>query len=334
VSKHVIRIPPLLAGRGVRWTITLSADVDGEDGVHRARALKKGKAPRLKRRKPPAARRLQGVPMSTPSSGTTTSNETAVKAPAATSEPHQRGAATSGATGPPAVGRTKSGYAIGLAVLGAVILAVAALPRFMPPVGRLADSGGKAEAQAHLLGGDSLGPPIAGPTAPAVTSSTAPITHGKAPHTVVQPPTRTSPTSAKSLAAAPSVPALPPATQPHDDSSAKLSDAGSATGTAPELASSGTETTALPPVTITGCLEISADQDRFRLTDTEGASAPKARSWRTAFFKKRSAAVDLVEPPDSGALQRQVGKRVAATGVLTSRELKVSSVRVVSASCN
>jgi hypothetical protein len=86
-----------------------------------------------------------------------------------------------------------------------------------------------------------------------------------------------------------------------------------------------------PPVTIVGCLEVSVGDDEFRLTDTEG-DAPKSRSWKTGFLKKRSAAVALVEPPQG--LRAQVGKRVAATGQLTSRELKVSSVRVVGPSCN
>jgi hypothetical protein len=44
--------------------------------------------------------------------------------------------------------------------------------------------------------------------------------------------------------------------------------------------------------------------------------------------------VALVEQPDPHALQIQVGKRVAATGQLIDRELKVSSVRVVSPSCD
>jgi hypothetical protein len=44
--------------------------------------------------------------------------------------------------------------------------------------------------------------------------------------------------------------------------------------------------------------------------------------------------VSLVEPPDPQALHQQVGKRVAATGLLTSRELKVSSLRVVAPSCD
>ncbi len=87
-------------------------------------------------------------------------------------------------------------------------------------------------------------------------------------------------------------------------------------------------------VTITGCLEMSVDENDFRLTDTEGASAPKARSWRTVFLKKRSAPVALIEPPDPRGMQKQIGKRVAATGLLTSRELKVNSLRVVGASCN
>jgi hypothetical protein len=87
-------------------------------------------------------------------------------------------------------------------------------------------------------------------------------------------------------------------------------------------------------VTITGCLEVSVDQDDFRLTDTEGANAPRSRSWRTGFLRKRSAPVALIEPPDRLALQTHVGRRVAATGLLTSHDLKVSTLRVVGPSCN
>jgi len=102
----------------------------------------------------------------------------------------------------------------------------------------------------------------------------------------------------------------------------------------PALASASAVTTGLAPVTITGCLEVSVDDDEFRLSETEGVDAPKSRSWRTGFLKKRSAPVALVEPPDPQALHQQVGKRVAATGLLTSRELKVSSLRVVAPSCD
>ena len=85
-------------------------------------------------------------------------------------------------------------------------------------------------------------------------------------------------------------------------------------------------------VTINGCLEASKDQ--FRLTDTEGVDAPRSRGWRTGFLRKRSTAVALVEPPDPGALHAQVGQRVAATGVLTDRELRVTSVRPIGDRCN
>jgi len=95
-----------------------------------------------------------------------------------------------------------------------------------------------------------------------------------------------------------------------------------------------THNAGLAPVTLTGCLEMSVSRDAFRLSDTDGAAAPKARSWRTAFLKKRPAPVALVEAPDLHGLQVEVGKRVAATGVLIDREMKVSSVRVVGASCD
>jgi len=89
-----------------------------------------------------------------------------------------------------------------------------------------------------------------------------------------------------------------------------------------------------PPVTITGCLEMSVDETEFRLTDTEGVQAPKSRSWRTGFLKKHSSPIALVELPDAHALQAQVGKRVAATGVLASGSMKLSALRVVTPSCD
>ena len=88
------------------------------------------------------------------------------------------------------------------------------------------------------------------------------------------------------------------------------------------------------PVTITGCLEVSVDQAEFRLTDTEGADAPRSRGWRSGFLKRRPAPVALVEPPDRLALQTHVGRRVAATGMLTSHDLRISALRVVGPSCN
>jgi hypothetical protein len=87
------------------------------------------------------------------------------------------------------------------------------------------------------------------------------------------------------------------------------------------------------PVTITGCLETTVDGGEFRLTDTEGVDVPKARSWRSGFLKKRAAPVALVELSDPKGLQKYVGRRVVATGQLTSRELHVRSLQPAGASC-
>jgi hypothetical protein len=88
------------------------------------------------------------------------------------------------------------------------------------------------------------------------------------------------------------------------------------------------------PVTITGCLEVSVDQDEFRLTDTDGVDAPRSRNWRSGFLKKQSTPVALVEPPAGLALETHVGRRVTATGLLTSHDLKVTALRSIGPPCN
>jgi hypothetical protein len=107
-----------------------------------------------------------------------------------------------------------------------------------------------------------------------------------------------------------------------------------ATATSERAPFVSTQVAGTPPVTLTGCLEMSVDRAEFRLSDTDGVDVPKTRSWRTAFLTKRSTPVALVEAPDYHALQIQVGKRIAATGQLTDREMKVSSIRVVGSSCD
>jgi hypothetical protein len=86
------------------------------------------------------------------------------------------------------------------------------------------------------------------------------------------------------------------------------------------------------PVTITGCLAF--DHDTFLLKDTSGADAPKSRSWKTGFLKKRSPSIELVDAAKSLKLAGQVGRRVSATGVLTNGEMRVRSVQRVAASCS
>ena len=92
-------------------------------------------------------------------------------------------------------------------------------------------------------------------------------------------------------------------------------------------------TTAKPSrVTITGCLE-RADET-FRLKDTEGDSAPKARSWKSGFLKKGKTAVDVVDAGNHLNLSNHIGERVTVTGMLVDREIRVRSLQRVAASCS
>jgi hypothetical protein len=103
---------------------------------------------------------------------------------------------------------------------------------------------------------------------------------------------------------------------------------------APKSEAEATKTTAAntAPVTIFGCLERS--NDTYRLTDTDGADAPKARSWKSAFFKKGAAAVEVVDPGNHAHLSSHVGHRVGVTGTLADRHLQVRSIRRISSSCS
>jgi len=86
------------------------------------------------------------------------------------------------------------------------------------------------------------------------------------------------------------------------------------------------------PVTLTGCLE--RDDETFRLKNTTGDDAPKARSRRSGFIRKRAAAVDLVDAGGTARLPKYVGQRIAATGLLVDREMQVQSLQRLATSCS
>jgi len=86
------------------------------------------------------------------------------------------------------------------------------------------------------------------------------------------------------------------------------------------------------PVTITGCLE-RADET-FRLKDTEGDDAPKARSWKSGFMKKGHAAVDVIDAGNHLNLSNHVGERVTVTGTLVDREIRIRTIQRIAASCS
>lgn len=87
----------------------------------------------------------------------------------------------------------------------------------------------------------------------------------------------------------------------------------------------------IAPTTIAGCLELA--NGTFRLKDTSGEDAPKSRSWKSGFLRKRAASIELA---DAGSLRlsRYVGQRVSVTGTLHDREMEPHLVRRIAGSCN
>jgi hypothetical protein len=82
-------------------------------------------------------------------------------------------------------------------------------------------------------------------------------------------------------------------------------------------------------VTISGCLE--NEGGTFLLTDASGTAAPKSRSWKSGFLRKRTAQIELADGLGTLTLRNHVGRRVAATGTLVDREMRVDSVRALGA---
>jgi len=99
----------------------------------------------------------------------------------------------------------------------------------------------------------------------------------------------------------------------------------------PPAAPAAPSVTAAAPVTVAGCLE-RADET-FRLKDTQGADAPKARSWKSGFLKKSPASIELVDPANRLRLTSRVGQRVSVTGTLADGQLQIRSLRRVTGSC-
>lgn len=108
-----------------------------------------------------------------------------------------------------------------------------------------------------------------------------------------------------------------------------------AMGTTPNAAAESTSKAAVETVasvTITGCL--ANDEDTFLLKDTSGADAPKSRSWKSGFLKKRQATIALFDATNALSLPSYVGQRVAATGMLVNHEMRAQSLQRVAASCS
>ena len=86
-----------------------------------------------------------------------------------------------------------------------------------------------------------------------------------------------------------------------------------------------------PSVTVTGCLE--RDDAEYRLTETGGEHAPKARSWKTGFITSRNSNLEVVDASKRLKLRDHVGHRVAMTGSVKDGEMRAQSMRHLAASC-
>jgi hypothetical protein len=86
------------------------------------------------------------------------------------------------------------------------------------------------------------------------------------------------------------------------------------------------------PVTITGCLEYA--HEMYRLKDTSGVEAAKSRSWKSGFFKKSAASIEIVDGANRLQLPTHVGQRVSVTGLLVDREMQGRTLKRVSAACD
>lgn len=136
------------------------------------------------------------------------------------------------------------------------------------------------------------------------------------------------------IAPAQTTPAPAPTPVPHKV--ARAENRGEKTiAAAPLIEAPAIEPTSAPAdaqVSITGCLEQS--DEMFRLKDTSGSDAPKARSWKSGFLKKGSAPIAVMDPAKRVNLANHVGQRVTVTGTLIDRELRVRSLQRVAPSCD
>ena len=87
--------------------------------------------------------------------------------------------------------------------------------------------------------------------------------------------------------------------------------------------------TSVDTITITGCLEY--DGDTAWLKDASGVDAPRTRSWKSGFLRKRSSRIALVGEPSTASAYD--GQPVSVTGVLVDREMRVTSLKSIAGDC-
>jgi hypothetical protein len=99
-----------------------------------------------------------------------------------------------------------------------------------------------------------------------------------------------------------------------------------------ENTSAAVKSAKAPVTTLEGCLERNGDS--FRLKETSGTDAPKARSWKSGFLKKGAASVDVLDTNESLGLANRVGTRVSVSGTLVDRQMQAHAIHRVASSCS
>jgi len=330
MPKHAIRIPARRAGRRVRWMLEVSADVG--EGIVRPKTSRKSTRPKRAKRlsragishRRPVTTSATRIPPVAPSSA-------AVVAPAVSVVPAPTSA---GVQTSPRASETAVQGMVAIVVVGALVLGAFALTAYpsrrVVPVARNPQPETLVQP-VHVSPAALTEAQPARVATPFVADASTP-----APRPTVEKP---KPTPVRSPIVWPpaSLVSSPPTVAAAAGAGPVRSEtvASERTGGAPVVGATTTSDAVSQAVTtMRGCLESTVDGDEFRLTDTEGADAPKARSWRSGFLKKRSAAVELVDLSDPAMLRKYVGRRVVATGVLTGRELRVRSLQAAGSSCN
>jgi hypothetical protein len=331
-KKQPIKRSPLRSGRRVRWTFEVSADVGAEN---RARVKKPAKK---RKRARPIAQLASPSPHPHVHAGhdsvTSSTTETVVPAAAPVVATRPAVEPTSPVLTAPVMQPTPpwqptGGQMVVLAGIAVLVIATVAVPLRAPASDTL-----RSQQPEERESAAAVAKPLSATAAPAapVAAMARPLVKTLA---LTESPKKSSVQNATNRTAEPIRPSSLGSVAANDN--IPMAKGSTTEPVLPEpipAAPSSASAANLSPTTITGCLEISTDGNEFRLADTEGADAPKSRNWRTGFLRKRTAPIALVGVTDPLALKKSVGKRVAATGLLTSRELQVSSLRSVGSSCN
>ena len=310
MPKHAITIPALRAGRKVRWMFEVSADV-GEGFVRTPKTTKKHtRSKRTTRvlRKKIAQRRSH---MDTDSRST--------------SRPSPPPLA------PPPPSRTTNrevlvAVAIGVVSVTGLTMALVGFPSWQVA----------SESRNRSVTESARSNVVAQPVEGAAPVQVAPVRAAAAPDqaakSIVEKPRPTSSATTRSSAAEHIV-WPPPTMKTAPMVGPQAPDAVASEPSTRASSSAARASAASQAATISGCLEMTVNGEQFRLTDTDGADAPKARSWKSGFLKKGSASVDLVDFSEGSLLRQYVGHRVVATGLLSGRQLRLRSIQSGGSSC-